>query len=521
MDEILELRQLAANISEKLDNANFELMGSIELSSLRRELENLHRRNLQVKESLRFNKDIDTADYDEYSKESEKIWEFVQRRLPPVIEAHRNKIRAAQERLKRKREIELLQRFNAENIKRLEAELADITAKYNNAGTKELKEVYEVPMKALMKAIEKCKKLYAKYDKELAILIHDMDALMKGGELTPIKPKRKYTRRKKVEAEKEEVKEEVKEVVEKVEEAEIQAEEVKENADEVEEEVKVEETKAEVPQLEEHKEPEVIKVVNVEEPKVEIPKVEPVNIEPPKEEVKEELVVTKAVPTSEEHAQEFADNLPPLIPNLDGGTKTESAPKVEYTKRVETKEEPVHEEHKEETYTEEPKKKDDVFSRVTPIIPRVKNRNSRLGRKVLRTVALTVGIGGAVYLVAGPLGVITVAAAAYVGKKIFDRSYEKFKEAKMTSLGGSVKVNNIEEPSSTVMDRIKDIRDFLKTEEGRKKFVEIINERIENKEIFVDFTNSLKKFRPAPVAEEPVVEETVVYEPVVEGGLAR
>lgn len=495
MDDILELEQLAVNINEKLNNANFELMGSIELSSLRRELEDLHAKNLAVKDKLRFDKTIDTADYDEYSRKCEKMWEFVQRRLPPVIEAQRNKIHAAQERLKRKREIELLQKFNAENIKRLEEELAEVTNHFNNAGTKELKEVYEVPMKALQKAIEKCKKLYVKYDKELAILIHDMNALMKGGELTPIKPKRKYTRRKKTEVEevKEEVKEETKEAIESVSEAHEVAEEVKQ------EEEKKEEEKVEPPRIVQVEPKPVVK----EQPKVEVH-------EEPKVEVKEEpTVVVPHVETKEEHAQKFADSLPPLLPGFDEGSKPD------------VREFPKDDHVQDESDDEE--KSNDIYDKAIPIIPRIKGRNTRLTKKVLKTIALTIGVGGAVYLMAGPVGLGALAIGAYAGKKYFEHKYAHLLETHMSSFGGSVKVEKIEEPSETIIDRIRDIKDFLKTDEGREKFREIINERIENQTIFSDFTNTIKKFRPVEQSEEPVVETTIEhteeYTPV-EGGMS-
>ena len=531
MDDILELEQLAVNISDKLDNANFELMGSIELSSLRRELEDLHRKNLLVKDKLRFDKSIDTADYDEYSRECEKMWEFVQRRLPPVIEAQRNKIHAAQERLKRKREIELLQKFNAENIKRLESELEEVTNHFYNAGSKELKEVYEVPMKALQKAIEKCKKLYVKYDKELAIIMHDMNALMKGGELTPIKPKRKYTRRKKTEVEevKEEVNEEVKESQEVVEEAKVEAEKQEQLRLQEEERLKAEEAaKLEMERQEKLKAEEAARLEREKQEKLKAE--EAARLEKEKQEKlkaeeearlekeRQEKLKAEANPqeeTREEHAQKFADSLPPLLPGY--GSEPQNAQKVE---DFSGNKKPAQDESDEE-YS---RKSTDIYDRVTPIIPRVKNRNSRLTKKVLKSVALAVGVGGVVYIAAGPLGLGALALGAYAGKKYFEHKYAHLMETHLGTIGGSVKVEDIEEPSETIIDRIKDIRDFLKTDEGKQKFRDIINERVENQTIFEDFTSSLRKFRPVEEVKEeiedfPNVEETVEYTPS-EGGMA-
>ena len=518
MDDLLELEKLTVSINDKLNKANFEVMGSIELSALRRELEDLHSKNLTLKNKLRFDQSVDTADYDEYSRESEKIWEFVQRRLPPVIEAQRNRIHAAQDRLKKKREIELLQKFNAENIKNLEAELEKVTANYNNAGAKELKEVYEVPMKALQKAIEKCKKLFVKYDKELATLKLEMDILMKGGEMPLAKPKRKYTRRKKTDEVKKEVKKETKEAVKEVVVAEEKVEKIKEEkpAEPLKEEPK-EEPKVEEKPVE--KEEEKVNATKIEEPKEKIivvtsdPVVEPPKEEPKKEEPKEEPKVEEkpvevVYETREEHAQKFADNLPPLLPGM-GETTGVSTP--------------------EEVFEEEPKtvtnkKSTGLFERVTPVIPKIKGRNTRLAKKVITAAALTVGVGGVAYLVAGPLGLGIAAGAALAGKKLFDKGYEKFKEAKITSLGGSLKVEKIDEPSESVLSRIKDIKEFLSTEEGKKKFEEIVNERINNHAIFEDFADPSKKFKPTTPTEVPVapvvapIEKTVVYTPS-EGGM--
>ena len=128
-----KLKIMAQEIYDSYHDRNLDEIGIIELRKIKKDYEALHHLNTELKNKCRFDTSMDTADYDELSEESSKLWTMVQRELPAINEMLNKKSNAAIQRVNERREITNNLTRNTAKLESIKALLNDFETKNKNA----------------------------------------------------------------------------------------------------------------------------------------------------------------------------------------------------------------------------------------------------------------------------------------------------------------------------------------------------------------------------------------------------
>ena len=175
MNEINSLKEIAQEIVDSYEGKNIDDLGIVELSRLKRDYRALHKLNLELKNKSRFDENVDTADYDDISLESENLWTLVQKELPLIEDVLSRKAQLAMGKTTRRRDVMANKARNLSSIKKIGDVLADLQAAEKNAGSNELKSVYASPVNALKTALKEMLDYDKKCDDEIEELGKEID----------------------------------------------------------------------------------------------------------------------------------------------------------------------------------------------------------------------------------------------------------------------------------------------------------------------------------------------------------
>ena len=183
MNEINSLKEIAQEIVDSYEGKNIDELGIVELSRLKRDYRALHKLNLDLKNRSRFDENVDTADYDDISLESENLWTLVQKELPLIEDVLSRKAQLAMGKTTRRRDVMANKARNLSSLKKIADVLADLQASEKNAGSTELKAVYASPINALKSAVQEMMDYDRKCDDEIKQLGEEIEILRMGGNI--------------------------------------------------------------------------------------------------------------------------------------------------------------------------------------------------------------------------------------------------------------------------------------------------------------------------------------------------
>lgn len=108
-----------------------------------------------------------------------------------------------------------------------------------------------------------------------------------------------------------------------------------------------------------------------------------------------------------------------------------------------------------------------------PIKPIVKANKPKVTWKTIASIAAGIGIGGAVFFTAGPVGVAVMTIAGSIGKKIINNQ-----RLKLARLGSEAAIEKIEEPRPGIKGKFDKLKNYLKSDEGLRDMSSLLGAAI-------------------------------------------
>jgi len=115
----------------------------------------------------------------------------------------------------------------------------------------------------------------------------------------------------------------------------------------------------------------------------------------------------------------------------------------------------------------------DTQKEETPSMPTKKGNKPKVTWKTIASIAAGVGIGGAVFFTAGPVGVAVMTIAGTIGNKIINNQ-----RLKLARLGSEVAIDKIEEPRPGIRGKFDKFKNYLKSDEGLRDMSSLIGAAI-------------------------------------------
>ncbi len=183
MNEINSLKEIAQEIVDSYEGKVIDDLGIVELNRLKRDYRALHKLNLDLKNRMRFDEAVDTADYDIISQASEELWTLVQKELPVIEDVLSRKAQLAMAKTTRRRDVMANRARNLGAIKKIGDVVADLQASELNAGSPEVKAIYATPLATLKTTLEEMMSFDRKCDAEIKQLSDEIEILRMGGSI--------------------------------------------------------------------------------------------------------------------------------------------------------------------------------------------------------------------------------------------------------------------------------------------------------------------------------------------------